>query len=116
MQEEYPLLDKTDMLVLASPIYCHGFSWQFPCAVNRIYALDKLRQLRKAALVLASGSEGVHSGAVYEYENSFISYPELEDVGIYTASEDAKNLAVRCAELHSLGQGLNGANDENGGQ
>lgn len=41
MQEIYPVLDEAEMIVLASPVYYHGFTGQLQCAVNRIYALDK---------------------------------------------------------------------------
>ncbi|WP_304645635.1 flavodoxin family protein, partial [uncultured Dubosiella sp.] len=52
MQEIYPLLEETQMIVLASPIYYHGFTGQLQCALNRIYALDKPKNLKKAALIL----------------------------------------------------------------
>ena len=67
MQAVYPLLDDAEMILLASPVYYHSFSGQLQCAINRIYALDKPRNLKKAALVLSSGSDKVYGGAVYEY-------------------------------------------------
>ena len=51
MQEVYPLLDAAEMIVLASPVYYHSFSGQLQCAINRIYALDKPKHLKKAALI-----------------------------------------------------------------
>ena len=57
----YPLLEEAEMIVLASPIYYHSFSGQLQCAINRIYALDKPKKLRKAALILSSGSDLVYS-------------------------------------------------------
>ncbi len=71
MQEVYPLLDDAEMIVLASPIYYHSFPGQLQCAINRIYALDKPKHLKKAALILSSGSNHVYSGAIYEYQNFF---------------------------------------------
>ena len=85
MQAVYPLLDEAEMILLASPVYYHSFSGQLQCAINRIYALDKPRNLKKAALVLSSGSDNVYGGAVYEYQNSFLDYLHLEDMGIFTA-------------------------------
>ena len=79
MQEVYPLLEEAEMIVLASPIYYHSFSGQLQCAINRIYALDKPKKLRKAALILSSGSDLVYSGAIFEYQNSFLQYLHLED-------------------------------------
>ncbi len=34
-------------IVLASPIYYHSFTGQLQCAINRIYALDKPKTLKK---------------------------------------------------------------------
>ena len=85
MQEVYPLLDAAEMIVVASPIYYHGFSGQLQCALNRIYALDKPKNLKKAALILSSGSNHVYCGAFYEYQSSFLNYLHLEDMGIFTA-------------------------------
>ena len=65
MQEVYPLLEEAEMIVLASPIYYHSFSGQLQCAINRIYALDKPKKLRKAALILSSGSDLVYSCLLY---------------------------------------------------
>ena len=59
MQEIYPVLDEADMIVLASPVYYHGFSGQLQCAINRIYALDHPKNLKKAALLVSSGGTGV---------------------------------------------------------
>lgn len=57
----YPLLAETDMLVLASPIYYHGFSGQLKCVIDRFYAAlypkeRKPARLTRAALLLASGA------------------------------------------------------------
>ena len=85
MQEIYPLLEQAEMIVLASPIYYHSFTGQLQCAINRIYALDKPKNLKKAALMMSSGSNHVYCGAIYEYQNSFLNYLQLEDMGIYSA-------------------------------
>ena len=106
MQKVYPLLDAADMLVLASPVYYHSFSGQMQCAINRIYALDRPKRLSRAALILSSGSEDVYAGAIYEYRSSFLEYLGLEDMGVFTASEDAGNLEAVLGRLHEFGSGL----------
>lgn len=106
MQTVYPLLDQAEMIVLASPIYYHGFSGQLQCAVNRIYALDKPKHLKKAALILSSGSDHVYSGAIYEYQNSFLNYLKLEDMGIYTFVEERDRLEDKAKELYQFGKSL----------
>lgn len=108
MQAVYPLLDEAEMILLASPVYYHSFSGQLQCAINRIYALDKPRNLKKAALVLASGSDKVYGGAVYEYRNSFLDYLHLEDMGIFTAYGRQNQSPEKLEELYCFGKGLPG--------
>src|SRR5699024_3229069 len=106
MQEVYPLLDAAEMIVLASPVYYHGFSGQLQCAINRIYALDKPLRLKKAALILSSGSDHVYGGAIYEYQNSFLNYLHLEDMGIYTAYDKENGSPEKLDELYRFGKSL----------
>ena len=106
MQAVYPLLDEAEMIVLASPVYYHGFSGQLQCAINRIYALDKPKKLKKAALILSSGSDHVYSGAIYEYQNSFLNYLRLEDMGIYTAYDQQNRSPEKLEELYQFGRSL----------
>ncbi|HIU76178.1 MAG TPA: flavodoxin family protein [Candidatus Pelethocola excrementipullorum] len=106
MQEIYPVLDETEMIVLASPVYYHSFTGQLQCAINRIYALDKPKHLKKAALILSSGSDKVYGGAIYEYQNSFLDYLKLEDMGIFTAYDKQNKSEEKLSELRNFGQSL----------
>lgn len=106
MQEVYPLLDAAEMIVLASPVYYHSFSGQLQCAINRIYALDKPKYLKKAALILSSGSDHVYGGAIYEYQNSFLNYLHLEDMGIFTAYGKENRAPEKLEELYRFGKSL----------
>ena len=106
MQEVYPLLDEAEMIVLASPVYYHSFSGQLQCAINRIYALDKPKHLKKAALILSSGSNHVYSGAIYEYQNSFLNYLHLEDMGIFTAYDKENGVPEKLKQLYQFGKSL----------
>lgn len=106
MQEIYPLLDEAEMIVLASPIYYHGFTGQLQCAINRIYALDKPRNLKKAALIMSSGSDHVYSGAIFEYQNSFLQYLHLEDMGMFSAYGKQNNSTDTLNELREFGRSL----------
>ena len=85
MQSVYPLLKDAEMIVLASPIYYHSFTGQLQCTINRIYALDKPKNLKKAALLMSSDSDLVYSGAIFEYQNSFLQYLNLQDCGMFAA-------------------------------
>ena len=106
MQEIYPLLQKADMLILASPIYHHNFSGQLQCTINRIYALDKPKNLKRAALFLSSDDDNVYDGAIYEYQNSFLEYLKLENMGIYTSSGKHNKSKELKNELMQLGHSL----------
>lgn len=106
MQEVYPVLADAEMIVLASPVYYHSFTGQLQCAINRIYALDKPKNLKKAALILSSGSDDVYGGAIYEYRNSFLDYLKLEDMGIFTAFKDQNKSEEKLNELREFGRGI----------
>lgn len=106
MREVYPVLSEAEMIVLASPVYYHSFSGQLQCAINRIYALDKPAKLKKAALILSSGSDNVYDGAIYEYRNSFLDYLKLEDMGIFTAYDKQNKSEEKLAELKAFGKSL----------
>ena len=106
MQEIYPVLEEAEMIVLASPIYYHSFTGQLQCAINRIYALDKPKNLKKAALIMSSGSNHVYCGAIYEYRNSFLNYLKLEDMGIYSAYGEQNKSQAKLDELKAFGKGL----------
>ena len=106
MQEIYPVLEEAEMIVLASPVYYHSFTGQLQCAVNRIYALDKPKNLKKAALVLSSGSDDVYGGAIYEYQNSFLDYLKLENMGIFTAFDKQDKSEGKLNELWEFGRSL----------
>lgn len=103
MQQVYPLLDQAEMIVLASPIYYHGFTGQLQCAINRIYALDKPKNLKKAGLILSSYDSHVYCGAIYAYQNSFLQYLKLEDMGIYSAWRKDNGTPEKLEELRQFG-------------
>lgn len=106
MQEIYPVLEEAEMIVLTSPVYYHSFTGQLQCAVNRIYALDKPKNLKRAALILSSGSDDVCGGAIYEYKNSFLDYLKLENMGIFTAFDKQNKSEGKLTELREFGGSL----------
>lgn len=106
MQKIYPILQETDMIILASPVYYHSFSGQLQCAINRIYALDKPAKLKYAALFLSSGSDNVYEGAIYQYKKSFLEYLNLKDMGIYTAYDENNKSENLREQLVKFGSSL----------
>ena len=81
-------------------------SGQTEGTIVRIYALDKPAKLKKAALILSSGSGNVYDGAIYEYRNSFLDYLKLEDMGIFTAYDKQNKSEEKLAELKAFGKSL----------
>lgn len=113
MHEIYPALDAADMFVLASPVYYHGLSGQLKCAIDRIYAPGYPRRLRKAALLLSSGSAGVYGGALYTYQHSFLEWLHLEDMGVFTAAGDENKSSELLERLRVAGAALTDSDDHN---
>lgn len=113
MREIYPVLDEADMLVLASPVYYHGLSGQLKCAIDRIYAPGYPRRLRKAALLLSSGSTDVYGGALYTYQHSFLEWLHLEDMGVFVAAGDENKSPELLERLRAAGEALTDPDERN---
>lgn len=65
-------------------------------------------KLKKAALILSSGSDDVYDGAIYEYQNSFLDYLKLENMGIFTAFDKQNKSEEKLKELREFGRNLVG--------
>lgn len=57
-------------------------------------------------MILSSGSDNVYDGAVYEYQNSFLDYLKLEDMGIFTAFDKQNKSVEKLEELMQFGKNL----------
>ncbi|MPM15452.1 hypothetical protein SDC9_61823 [bioreactor metagenome] len=106
MQEVYRALETAEMIVIASPIYYFGFSGQLQCAIHRTYAVGIPKNLRKAMLILSSGSNGVYEGAIYEYRQTFLEYMGLQDVGIFKAYGSQNKSEGLLSRLRQAGEEL----------
>lgn len=106
MQSIYPVLDQAEMIVLASPIYYYGFTGQLQCAINRIYALGKPKNLKKAALLLSSIDTYAFSGAIFEYQNAFLIHLKMEDMGIRMACGKQNKSEETLKELRDFGRSI----------
>lgn len=105
MQQLYPLLERAEMLVFASPIYYFGLTGQMQCALHRTYAIGTPKNLRKTAMLLSSGADGVYEGAVFEYEQT-VGYYGVEDVGICKAFGSENGSEEKLAEAYRLGKSI----------
>lgn len=88
MQEVYALLREVNMLVIASPIYYHGFSGQLKCVIDRFYSAaypQKPKYLTKVAMILSSGDSDMYDGAIFSHQGDFMDYLGLESMGVFTS-------------------------------
>lgn len=106
MQEVYEALKKADMLILASPIYYHNLSGQLKCTIDRFYAIgtkENLPNLKKVAMLLASGSPDMYEGALFSLKGDFEDFLGLENVGVFTAcGEEEQDLTVSEEKLEEI--------------
>ena len=106
MQEVYPILEKADMIVIASPIYHHNMTGQMQCTINRLYAPGIPCNLKKCALFLSSGSNNMYDGALFEYQNTFLRYMKLENMGVFTAWGEENRSPEKMEELRTFGKSI----------
>ena len=92
MQEVYPLLDEAEIIVLASPVYYHGFSGQLQCAINRIYALDKPKKLKKA-IAAQSTSTRTPSSTTSDWRTWGFTPPMISRTDLWRSWRSSINLA-----------------------
>ena len=48
----------------------------------------------------------MYGGALYEYQNSFLGYLELEDMGVFTAHGGENKSEAKLRQLYEFGQSL----------
>lgn len=109
MQEIYTLLENTEMLVLASPIYYHGISGQLKCVVDRFYSVaypTKPKNLKKVAMILSSGDRDMYDGALFSFKGDFLDYLGLEDMGVIKAYGAENGSPKKLEELRIFGASL----------
>ena len=95
MQKIYPFMRECEMLVIASPIYYYSLSGQTHCAIERIYAFERLPKIKKAALLLTAAGGGFNS-AIANYKDAIIGHMGAKDLGIVKAiGNQAKSLTMQ---------------------
>jgi len=104
MQQVYPKLLEADMAVVASPIYCWGFTGQMQSCITRFFAKSPL-PVKKWALLLSSGSPNMYDGAIFTMKNMMRRY-NSELVGIITAFGDENQSEAKLAEVRDFASKL----------
>lgn len=106
MQEIYPEILSSDMIVFASPIYYFTLSAQLQAAIHRTYAIDIPKKVKKVALIMSSGSKFVYGPAITEYFQSIVEYWGVENAGIFTANGRQNKSKKKRQELYKFGKSL----------
>ncbi|WP_332108579.1 MULTISPECIES: flavodoxin family protein [Anaerovoracaceae] len=106
MQDVYRELADAEMLVLASPIYYFTLSGQLQCCIHRTYAVGIPKKLKKAAMLLSSGSDGVYGPAKQQYRQALINYMGLKDMGVITAYGSQNKSAEKLQQVYEFGKGI----------
>lgn len=99
-------LKGAEALVLASPIYYFTLTGQLQNCIHRTYALGKLPSIKKTALILTSGSDGVYGPSMEQYRRIFPEWMHTESAGIVTAYGGQNKSAAKKEEARALGASL----------
>ncbi len=68
MQEIYQLIDDTDMLVIASPVYWWGFTAPIKLIIDRLYAIHRRnKKISCSALLMNSYDDDAFEASVKQY-------------------------------------------------
>lgn len=100
MQQVYPKLLEADMVVIASPIYCWGFTGQMQSVITRFFAKSPL-PVKKWALLLSSGSPNMYDAPVFTVTNMMKRY-NSELVGVITAHGDENGSPEKTEEIRKF--------------
>ena len=87
MQELYPLMAQTEVLVLAAPIYYFTLSAQIQAPIQRMYCVNAPAKVKKMALLMSSYSPSVYDGALAEFRD-ICNYWRVENIGHVSAKID----------------------------
>lgn len=104
------ILDQTDLVAFASPVYWFDITGQLKCTIDRLYARGKLGYcFSETVLLLDSASEGVYDAALAQYK-AMCDYLGWTDRGIVTiAGMDDKGSmrkSPKLEEVYQLGKSL----------
>lgn len=95
-----------DMLILASPIYYFMVSFYLEGAIQHLHGYTFPKSIRRTALFLSSGADGVYDAAIRQYHMIFQDYMGLEDAGIITAHGAENKSEQKHRELEDFGKSL----------
>lgn len=84
MNEIYDLLEKSDIIVFASPLYFYNFSSQLKAVIDRFHAktsVNKIKILKSVLLTVGADDLKAFEPIISTYK-AIINYLKWEDIGI----------------------------------
>jgi len=110
MADILTIIDHTDLLVFASPIYWFDITSQLKAVIDRMYARAKIGfHFTKTALLIDSGADGVYSAASAQYKAmcSYLNWESIGEVYIPDMTEKGSmNDSAFLLQVYSLGKSI----------
>jgi len=113
MQSIYPLIAKSDLIILASPIYWWSVTAQMKLLIDRIYGMDFTCGRKKVALLMTYEGELPNSGpetteALFREICDYIKADAAAVMGVCTGKVQVKDNQKALDEAFELGKRLAG--------
>lgn len=96
MEEIYPLLDKTDIIVFASPLYYYGFSSQLKAVIDRFHAksaVGGIKPMQSILISVCADDEAAFKPLITTYK-AILDYLKWEDLGIVAVGDTEEKGAI----------------------
>ncbi|MDR0325456.1 MAG: flavodoxin family protein [Oscillospiraceae bacterium] len=109
MQGLYALVEKSDIIVLASPLYFLTVSAQIKTFIDRLYCKHHAGTIVEKKGVLLSTSGGPGSDMIIEYFEALCKLLNWENIGVITQGGMGRNAELRedkLKEAYALGENL----------
>lgn len=112
MADILKVLDKTDLLVFASPVYWFDITSQMKSVIDRMYARGMIGfHFKKTALLLDSGADHVYDAALAQYKAmcSYLKWTSIGEICIPDMAEKGSmKEAEKLKEVYELGKSITG--------
>ncbi len=111
MQEIYPLIVKSDLIILATPIYWWSVTAQMKLLIDRLYGVNFTCGKKKVALLMTYGGELPNSGpetteALFLEICDYLKLEAAGVLGVCTGKTQVKDNQTALNEAFELGRRL----------
>lgn len=105
MQKVLPVLNDSDMLVFATPVYYRGITSYLSAVIHRLYCIGKPARPTKAALLISSQNKGTGKSIEFYYKD-LLDLIQLEDCGIRTLFGEENQSEAKLSEISAFAKKL----------